>query len=306
MTRIWCNGQWQDGMDFSVAPQDRGLMHGLGLFETILAMDGVPIFACQHLARLRDGCARLGWRLPMPHLQEVMMELIALNDLGVGRARIRLAISAGSGSVHHLALGEDHVMWMFATPVAEPPLMTTVNLSPWVRNERSALAGLKCASYAENLIALEYSARLGFGETVFLNSVGNLCEAATSNVFVVKDGAVFTPSLQSGCLPGITRKIVLKLALQWGIRCTECDLSFADIVAADEIFLTSSIRGLMGVSQFQEQRFESGPVTQVLREAWEGVLRQEVRQAETFCIDAGENPPQSARTHTNQPLCHAP
>lgn len=268
MTRFWCNGEWLEDLDFTVSLTDRGLMHGLGLFETILAVDGVPIFADRHLARLRMSCQRLGWSLEMPDFQEIMTELIAVNELTSERARIRLTITGGSGLVHDLSLGTDHAVWMTATPLAEVPLTTTANLSPWLRNERSALAGLKCASYAENLVALGHAAGLGFEETVFLNTAGHLCEAATSNLFLVKNGRVATPSLESGCLPGITRSVILELATHLGISCDECNLTLEDLHAADELFLTSSIRGLMGVSRFGDKEYPPGPVTARLREAW--------------------------------------
>jgi branched-subunit amino acid aminotransferase/4-amino-4-deoxychorismate lyase len=272
MTTIWCNGQWLDVLDFTAVPTDRGFMHGLGLFETILALDGRPIYADRHLARLRAGCERLGWMMGLLDFPEIMAGLIARNELEKGRARIRLAISAGSGPVHDLELGADHVVWMLATPAAVPPLATTANLSPWVRNERSALSGLKCASYAENLVALEHAARMGFEETVFLNTSGLLCEAATSNVFLVKNGKVLTPSLASGCLPGITREVVLEIAARLSIPSDECDLTAADLATADELFLTSSIRGLMGVSRFGSRDLPAGPVTRALREAWDAAV----------------------------------
>ena len=275
MTTIWCNGQWLDALDFTAMPTDRGFMHGLGLFETILAVDGRPIFAERHLARLVAGCERLGWTMGLLDFSAIMAGLIVRNELEKGRSRIRLAISAGSGPVHDLELGADHVVWMLATPAAEPPLTTTANLSPWVRNERSALSGLKCASYAENLIALEHAARLGFEETVFLNTSGLLCEAATSNVFLVKNGEVFTPSLESGCLPGITRAVVFEMAARLGISCSECDLTTADLASADELFLTSSIRGLMGVSRFGARTLPAGPVTRALRAAWDAAILRE-------------------------------
>lgn len=250
-------------------------MHGLGLFETILAVNGQPVFAELHVARLRASCERLGWKPAFPDFPQIMAELIQMNDLATGRARIRLAISGGSGMVHDFALGADHVIWMTAVPAIEPPLTATVNLSPWVRNERSSLAGLKCASYAENLLALQHAARLGFEETVFLNTAGSLCEAATSNLFLVRNGGILTPSTASGCLPGITRAVVITLAAEIGIPCEQRDLTRDDLFSADELFLTSSIRGVMGVSRFDDREFPPGPVTRVLREAWtKAILRK--------------------------------
>ncbi|MCX6865282.1 MAG: aminotransferase class IV [Verrucomicrobia bacterium] len=268
MIQLWCNGQWLEVRDFTASPTDRGLTLGLGLFETLLALDGAPVFAERHLARLRNACERLGWQPELPDLREIMVQLLHRNDLTTGRAKIRLAITGGSGPLDDLTLGADHRVWMTAMPLAVPSPATTANLSPWVRNERSPLAGLKCAAYAENLIALEHAARLGFEETVFLNTAGRLCEAATSNIFVVKNGGLLTPSPASGCLPGITREVVLELADRLRIPCQACDLTTSDLHAADELFLTSSIRGPIEVSRFEERTFPPGKITHALREAW--------------------------------------
>jgi branched-subunit amino acid aminotransferase/4-amino-4-deoxychorismate lyase len=269
MTRLWRNGQWIELLDSAIAPTDRGLMHGLGLFETMLAIGGKPVFAKRHLARLARNCQRLGWEPEIPDIREIMSGVTG------GRSRIRLTITGGSGRANDLSLGSDHGFLITVTPAAEPPAMTTANLSPFVRNERSALVGLKCASYAENLVALDHARRLGFEETVFCNSTGHLCEAATANLFLVQNGNLLTPSLESGCLPGITREVVIGLAKQLGISCSERDLTAAEIHSAGELFLTSSIRGVMGLSRFEDRMFALGPVTAALRGAWnQAVLRE--------------------------------
>ncbi len=275
MTLIWCNGQYLEPTDFRIAPTDRGLMHGLGLFETILAIDAVPVFAERHLSRLALGCERLGWPFEIPEAAGIMAELATRNGFTSGRCRIRLSVTAGSGAMGDLSPGEDRLLLMTAARVAEPPATTTANFSPFIRNEHLALAGLKSASYAENPVALDHARRLGFEETVFLNSVGNLCEAATSNLFMVRNGALLTPSLASGCLPGITRGVVIELAGQLGIPCEETDLPAALIHEADELFLTSSIRGVMGVTRFEQRRLSAGPFTGQLRVAWVGEVHRD-------------------------------
>ena len=100
---------------------------------------------------------------------------------------------------------------------------------------------------------------LAFEETLFANTAGHLCEAATSNVFLVKNGALHTPSLGSGCLPGITRAVVIELAATLGIPCEERDFPVDELHAADELFLTSSIRGVMAVSRFEDRVLPAGP-----------------------------------------------
>lgn len=276
MTQLWCNGEWLDSDDLPIAPMDRGAILGLGLFETILALDGVPVFANRHLARLRAGCQKLGWETPLPDLQEIAGELLVMNKLTSGRARIRLAITGGSGSINDLTAGTDRVVSIIACPLDDAPASLTANLSPWPRNERSPLAGLKCASYAENLVALDHARRQGFDETLFLNTAGHLCEAATANLFLVKNGALHTPSINSGCLPGITRAVVIELAARHGIASEERVTGLNDLHSADEIFLTSSTRGLAAVSRFGDRILRLGPVTESLRRFWNQEIRRKI------------------------------
>jgi branched-chain amino acid aminotransferase len=272
MTALWCNGQWLDPIDFPASPMDRGITLGLGLFETILALDGRPVFLDQHLERLRLGCARLGWADSFQDLPETAHELLVRNQLTTGRARIRIAVTAGTGPIDHLAAGSDSLLWMIALPVRETPHAIAVNLAPWPRNERSPLAGLKCASYAENLVALDHARRAGFQETLFLNTAGHLCEAATANLFLVKNNVLLTPPLESGCLPGIAREVVLALARRCGMESWTETLFPIELDTADEVFLTSSINGLVRVSQVGDKIYPAGPVTPRLREMWDAEI----------------------------------
>lgn len=269
MKRIWCNGEWLDPRDFRCSPTDRGLIHGLGLFETMLAIDGQLMFADRHLARLRSGHEKLGWPFEFPDFPEIAAALLAENGLGTGRARVRLTVTAGSGSIRDLTPGSDRLVWMSASPALTPPESLAACLSPWPRNEFSPLAGLKCASYAENPIALDHARRQGFDETIFLNTSGHLCEAATANLFLVKNGALFTPSLESGCLPGITREVILELAEEIGMPCEVGAFALNHLESAAEMFLTSSAGGVMPVSRIGDRELASGPVSLRLREALE-------------------------------------
>jgi len=278
MMQLWCNGQWLESGDFPFPPTDRGVTLGLGLFETVLAVDGVPIFTDRHLARFAQSCERLGWRTSVPEFQKTATELLVRNHLTAGRARIRLSISGGSGPVHDLALGNDHLVSVIALPVGDSPETLSISLSPWTRNEHSPLAGLKCASYAENVIALNRAQQMGYDETMFFNTAGHLCEAATANVFIIRNHGIYTPPLSSGCLPGITREVTMELAANLGICCEESHLTPSDVAEADELFVTSSLRGITGVSKLDERTLPLGPVTQMLREAWHAAVAHNAKE----------------------------
>jgi branched-subunit amino acid aminotransferase/4-amino-4-deoxychorismate lyase len=291
MQRLWCNGQWLAAGEFPAAPLDRGGLLGLGLFETLLGREGRAVFAELHLARLAAGCERLGWVPPQAEFGELvpgMERLLQEEGLGSGSARLRLTVTAGTGPLADLAAGRDRLVWLMAAPAAAVPDALAVAISPWPRNERGALAGLKCASYAENLLALDAARREGFEETLFFNTSGELCEAATANVFLVQHGVVKTPPLASGCLPGVTRGLILALAKRAGIECVEATLGPEDLGTADEMFLTSATRGVVAVSRVAGMRL---PVPHIavglrlrmpglavrLRELWEAEVLWAIR-----------------------------
>lgn len=269
MATIWCNGEWLDSDSPSVAWTDRGLLHGLGLFETLLAVDGRPIHVERHLARLDKGLDRFGWEKPAHDLGAGMTELLKRNQLSHGRARIRLAMTAGSGGLNNLKSGEDQKIWMTASALEEGKDSLSLGLGLWRRNEHSALAGLKCASYAENLVAMDWARREGYDEVLFLNARGDLCEAATANVFVVINGVLFTPNLESGCLPGVAREVLIELAKGAGIPVREDSLQLDDMQHAEECFLSSATRGPVPVARFVSRELYMGSITEQLIELWE-------------------------------------
>jgi branched-chain amino acid aminotransferase len=131
------------------------------------------------------------------------------------------------------------------------PELTSAVIVPWVRNERSAIAGAKSTSYAENVVALAWAKERGYSEGVFLNTVGQICEGTGTNVFAVIDGTLITPPLSSGALAGITRELVL----EW-CDAREEHLAPADLDRADEIFLTSSTRDVHPVTQWNERTWD--------------------------------------------------
>jgi branched-chain amino acid aminotransferase len=142
---------------------------------------------------------------------------------------------------------------------------TSVAVVPWVRNERSAVAGLKTTSYAENVVALDLAHQQDASEAIFANTVGALCEGTGSNIFVVLDGELLTPSLESGCLAGITRELVV----EWcGARETALPL---DVLRdAQEAFLTSSTRDVQPINRVvwdpaDAQLLKVGPVSELAR-----------------------------------------
>ncbi|MFD9538865.1 aminotransferase class IV [Streptomyces sp. NPDC060022] len=255
--RIWVNGGLRDADDARVSVLDHGLTVGDGVFETVRVAQGRPFALTRHLDRLTRSARGLGLSDPDPdEVRHAAEAVIAANPMALGRLRITytgglspLGSDRGdAGPSLVVALGE----------TSRRPDSTAVITVPWTRNERSAVAGLKTTSYAENVVALARAHEQGASEALFPNTVGQLCEGTGSNVFVVLDGRIHTPPLTSGCLAGITRA----LAVEWtGAQETELPL---DILGrAEEIFLTSTLRDIQAVHRVDGRELPGapGPVT---------------------------------------------
>jgi branched-chain amino acid aminotransferase len=134
------------------------------------------------------------------------------------------------------------------------PAVTDVVVVPWPRNEHGALVGLKTVSYGENVVALAFAADRGAGEALFGNLAGNLCEGTGTNVFVGIDGRLLTPPLSSGCLPGVTRDLLLEL-----VDVAEEDVPLDALPGVDEAFLTSSTREVQPIAAIDNRLLPAAP-----------------------------------------------
>jgi branched-chain amino acid aminotransferase len=246
-----------------VSVLDHGFTVGDGVFETMKVVDRRVFALSRHLRRLDRSASVLGLVAPSHEvIRDAIAEVLFANpQLLSGSARLRVTLTAGISP-----LGSDRgqasptlVVAVMATKTW--PDSTTVATVPWVRNERSAIAGAKTTSYAENVVALEYAHVRGASEAIFANTVGQLCEGTGSNIFVVVDGVALTPALGSGCLAGVTRELVL----EWS-DAREADLDLGVLQVADEIFLTSSTRDVHPVTRVDDRELMAGPVTAAIRE----------------------------------------
>ena len=275
---VWMNGELVSADELRVSPFDLGLTVGLGVFETMIAYDGKVFAYDLHHARLERSAAVLGIAVPEQAVIEAAAhELIEANGGHAGRLRVRLAVSGGL----NLLQGGDaqgNVM-ATATALADTASVAKLVQVPFAINERAATVGVKSASYADHVLAYRYALREGGDEALMCNTRGQLCEGAMSNVFLVKDGVVKTPSLGSGCLAGVTRGLVIGLCAELGIAVKECDLYEKDVLEADEWFLTSSVREVQPAVMMEDDGDAAkggGEVSKRLSAAYVELVRREL------------------------------
>jgi len=240
---VWLDGRLVAVDDARISPFDHGLLVGDGVFETAKVVDGVAFALRRHLARLRRSAAGLGIEVPYTddELRGAIGAVIAGNGPGTGR--LRTTVTGGPGPLGSNRGGVAPTVIVAASTATPWAPTTTVVTVPWTRNERSAVAGLKTVSYAENVVALAYAHERGATEAVFADTTGRLSEGTGSNVFLVTGGRLLTPTLATGCLPGITRDLVLEVT-----EAEEADVDLGVLANADEAFLTSSTRDVHPIS----------------------------------------------------------
>jgi len=253
---IWVNGRLHDQSEpATVSVADHGLVVGDGVFEA-MKINAAGVFAvARHLNRLTRSAAAMG--LPAPDHGEIRAAIDAVTERrNYAHGKVRITYTGGLGPLGTQAAYGTPTLVVIAEPVQVPPPTTRVVTAPWTRNERGALAGLKSTSYAENVRALAYARAHDAGEAIFGNTVGHLCEGTGTNVFCVFGDRVVTPPLSAGPLAGITRELLL----EW-YEIEETDLALDEAQAADEVFLTSSLRDVQRVVAWDDRRYADHRVT---------------------------------------------
>jgi branched-chain amino acid aminotransferase len=214
-----------------------------------LVNDGKVFAIDRHLARLAKSASGLGIAMPDVSAINKGISQVLTGNPSIDFGRLRITVTSGAGPLGSDRTSTSATLVISLAEQAAWPASTKILLVPWTRNENSPLAGLKTTSYAENVYALDAAKRQGFSEAVFCDTSGRLCEGTGSNIFLVKDDLIFTPSDASGLLRGITRDLVIEWASDSGFTVVERDVNPMELWDADEVFITSSTRDVHPVSE---------------------------------------------------------
>jgi branched-subunit amino acid aminotransferase/4-amino-4-deoxychorismate lyase len=251
---------------------DRGLLLGDGLFETLLWRDGELILAEAHWARMAAGGAVLG--LPAPTLEtfgDRAVAAVAKAGLGEARAAVRVTLTAGSGG-RGLDRPAELQSRLFATaaPSPRPQKSASLAIASVRRNEASPTSRLKTLAYLDNVLARREARAAGADEAVMLNTKGELACAAAANLFWIEAGALATPADETGCLPGIMLAQVIDAARRLGVEVRAARVGVEALERAEAIFLTSSLLGVRP-AHLLGQPFAPHPFVDALAASVEGL-----------------------------------
>lgn len=240
--KVWVNGHLVAEHQATLSVFDHGLTVGDGVFETAKVVHGVPFALSRHLQRLERSASGLGLHTDMPHIHTAISEVLAENTL-TPLMRLRITLTGGPAPLgSHRS--DSSPSLVVALSAMEPwPADADIITVPWTRNERAATVGLKTTSYADNVVALARAHAAGAHEAIFGNNRGELCEGTGTNIFLVLDGDLVTPPLSSGCLPGVTRALLI----EWLGDVVERSTPMASLAQASEAFLASSTRDVQPI-----------------------------------------------------------
>jgi branched-chain amino acid aminotransferase len=259
---VFHNNRLKPITEVRLSPGQSGLLSGWGLFTTMRVIEGVPFAFERHWRRLLRDAQKT--HCPFPFEEEAVLghlnEVLCANNVREGCARIYVIHNlAGMWRSDEDLPAADLVIYSGGLPPHREPVRLA--LRPHGRHAASPLAGVKVTSWLNNVWNLHEAQQAGYDEVILLNEHGEVSECTAANVFCARRGRVVTPPLSSGCLEGVTRGLVLELGLSAGVRVEERRLRPEDLYEADEVFISSTNRNLIAVSEINGHKMRAGPGT---------------------------------------------
>jgi len=273
MEYAWLNGEVVPADEARVPITDRGFLQGDGCFETVRIHHGAPFRLEGHHHRLEESLRLMGLPPPLPSadIRAGARALVQASPLAEGLLRITV-----TAYDPEKASGGTTAMTIRALP--EVPATVALHVSESCLRLPGPLSRCKTTSRALESAALREARRVGAFDAILLNPSGRLVETTARNLFLVREGSVKTPPLSEGALPGITREAVLALASELGIDVEETPIPREALARAEEVFLTGSGVGVLGVAGVGDRAYASpGPATRRLAEAFADLLDREAR-----------------------------
>lgn len=245
------NGEIREASAKVLAPAQVGLLSGWGVFSTLRVARGIPFAFERHWERMKHDAAAL--HVPFPEdpgrLRSDLLRLVAANE--AADATLRVAVVRNRGGIWEGPTERAADIIALTTGVKDWGTGVKLAVEPQARHAASRFRGVKILSWALNLTMLEDAQARGFDEVLLLNERGEIAECTSANIFIAQAGEVWTPPLDSGCLPGVTRELLLGTVRAEGVPVREKTLRLEDLERADEVFIASTTRNLLPVDSVE-------------------------------------------------------
>jgi len=282
---IYLNDRFVPQEEAVVSVFDHGFLYGDGVFETLRAYRGLVFKLSDHLARLERSAARIQLCLPVSIERLAYLTREALSRNQLQDAYLRITVSRGAGEIGlDPALCKTPTLVIIAKPFQPYPESfyadgVSVMIAKARRNLPEALPPqVKSLNFLNNILAKMEAKAADAYEALMLNHRGDIAEGTVSNVFVVYDGRLRTPSADCGILEGVTRSLVLQVASELGIPADETRLNVEDLLAADECFLTNTTQEVLPVTRVDGHRIGNGrpgPLTRRIHATFRAYIESE-------------------------------
>jgi branched-chain amino acid aminotransferase len=280
------NGRIRETGEASLFAGQLGLLSGWGVFSTLRVVDGVLFAWERHWARMLRDARLLNVTMPADAhgVERDLIRLIGSN--ATPNCTLRLVVVRNSGGLWEgpgsglpsdtIALTADTKQWGDSV---------RLGIQPHARYAAGEFTGAKILSWAANLRWAQRAQEQGFDEMLLLNEMDKVSECTSANLFAVFGGRVFTPPLSDGCLPGVTREVLLEEIHLPAVEVVEHSLTEEDLYQADGVFITSTTRSLLRVAEIAGRRLESrGDVGERLDHAFETYLRSDIARRKTVLV----------------------
>ncbi|MBT2263325.1 aminodeoxychorismate lyase [Bacillus safensis] len=246
---IYLNGQYIEEKDATLSPFDHGFLYGIGVFETFTSLAGQVFLLDWHLERLnqslRDLCIES--TIEKPFVLDIIHTLLNKNQIAGGHARIRLNVSAGRGNGFSADPYEEPVVFVMISPFRPESILDEKKgvILQTRRNTPEGPKRLKSHHYMNNLLGKREVGNDPALEGIFLTKEDDVAEGITSNIFWRKDDVVYTPSLDTGILNGVTRRYCMETLHAMGVSLKEGRYPVSHLLSADEAWMTNSVQGVV-------------------------------------------------------------
>lgn len=252
--KVFLNGKFLAINEAKISVLEPAFLYGIGLFETMRSYKNKIVYLDEHLQRIKKSCRFVGLEFPyaLNKLKEIIKRTQELNGFFDAYVRLTLwKLEQGTGILISTKKYRPYSKKKYRNGFY-------AMISRFRQNENSFFARMKTTNRLLYELSFNEAERKDYDEAIILNNRGLITEASRSNIFLIKNNEIFTPSLECGTLDGITRKVILDLAKIYNIKAYEGNFTLQNLYDADEAFLTNSLMGVMPLTSIEENSIGKG------------------------------------------------